>query len=57
MEAGSRDMKWYHYGEPDVIDVTSCDDVLKAIDDGRLQRIIEEHKRYMKETGCEAWTL
>lgn len=53
----AKDMKWYHYGEPDVIDVTSYDDVLRAIDDGRLERIMEEHKRYMKETGYEAWAL
>jgi hypothetical protein len=53
----AREMKWYHYGEPDVVDVTNYDDVLRAIDDGRLQRIVEEHKRYMMETGYDAWAL
>lgn len=51
------DMKWYHYGDPGIIDVTSYDDIVKAIEDGRLEKIIEEHKRYMKETGREAWAL
>jgi hypothetical protein len=45
------EMKWYHYGEPSIVDVTSYDDVIKAIEDGRLERIMEEHERYMKETG------
>jgi len=43
------EMKWYHYGEPSIIDVTSYEDVLKAIEDGRLKKIIEERKRYEKE--------
>jgi hypothetical protein len=50
-------MKWYHYGEPSIIDVTSYDDALKAREDGRLERIIQEHERYMKETGREIWAL
>ena len=25
--------------------------------DGRLDRIIDEHTRYMKETGCQIWNL
>jgi hypothetical protein len=50
-------MKWYHYNETPIIDVTSYDDILKAIDDGRLNRIIDEHKRYMKETHCEIGNL
>ena len=50
-------MKWYHYNEPAIIDVTSYDDILKAIDDGRLDRIIDEHTRYMKETDREIWAL
>jgi hypothetical protein len=52
-----QEMKWYHYGEPSIIDVTSYDDVLKAREDGRLERIIQEHERYMKETGREIWAL
>jgi hypothetical protein len=55
--SGAQNNKWYHYSEPSIIDVTSYDDIIKAIDDGRLERIIEEHKRYMKETGHEAWAL
>ena len=35
----------------------SYDDILRSIDDGRLDKIINEHKRYMKETGCEIWNL
>jgi len=49
--------KWYHYDEPPIIDVTSYDDIIRAIDDGRLDRIIDEHTRYMKETNCEIWNL
>jgi len=51
------DMKWYHYDELSIIDVTSYDDIVKAIDDGRFKRIVEEHKRYMKETGLEEGML
>ena len=43
------DLKWYHYGEPSIIDVTSYEDVLKAMEDGRLEKIIEERKRYEEE--------
>ena len=50
-------MKWYHFGEPSIIDVTSYDDIVKAFDDGRLEKIMEEHKQYMKETGYEPWAL
>ena len=45
------EMKWYHYDEPSVIDVTSYEDILKAIDDGRIEKIKEEYERYMRETG------
>jgi hypothetical protein len=51
------DMKWYHYDEPAIIDVANYDDILNAIDDGRLDRIIDEHARYMKETHRETWAL
>jgi hypothetical protein len=43
------EMKWYHYGEPSIIDVTSYEDILKAIEDGRLERIIKERKKYEEE--------
>jgi hypothetical protein len=34
--------KWYRFNEPSIIDVTSYDDILRAIDDGRLDRIMDE---------------
>ena len=51
------EMKWYHYSEPPIIDVKIYDDILRSIDDGRLDKIIDEHTRYMKDTGCEIWNL
>jgi hypothetical protein len=50
------EMKWYHYDEPAIIDVTDYDDIIRAIEDGRLDRIIDEHTRYMKETSPAIWT-
>jgi len=47
------ELKWYHYGEASIIDVTSFDDIVKAIEDGRFDRIVEEHERYMKEARRE----
>ena len=49
------EMKWYHFNEPPILDVTSFEDVLKALDDGRFNKITEEHERYMKETGAKIW--
>jgi len=49
--------KWYHWHEPSIIDVTDLDDIDKALDDGRMGKIIKEHKRYMKETGRELWAI
>ncbi|MEM4143015.1 MAG: hypothetical protein QW445_02580 [Candidatus Bathyarchaeia archaeon] len=43
------DRKWHHYVELSIIDVTDYDDILKAIEDGRLKRIIEEQRKYKKE--------
>jgi hypothetical protein len=51
------DMKWYHYNESPIIDVTSYDDVTRAIEDGRLDKIVDEHTRYMKETERKIWAL
>jgi hypothetical protein len=48
------EMKWYHFNEPSIIDVTSYDDIIKALDDGRLERIIAEHEKYTDGTGQEA---
>jgi len=54
-EPPASDMKWYHFDEPPILDVTDFNDIEKAMEDGRLKRIVEEHERYMKETGCEIW--
>ena len=48
------DMKWYHFNEPPIIDVTCYEDICKAVDDGRLDKIVAERKRYMKESGYES---
>ena len=45
--------KWYHYDEPGIIDVTSLEDIRKAISDGRLTKIMKEHDSYAKETGTQ----
>jgi hypothetical protein len=41
--------KWYHMGGPSLLDVTSRDDVLKAIEDGRMEKILKEYKKYKEE--------
>jgi hypothetical protein len=51
------DMKWYHYGGATIIDVTSLDDIVRSIGDGRLERIIKEHEQYMKEKNYPIWAL
>jgi len=51
------EQRWYHLSEPAIIDVTSYDDIIRAIDDGRLDKIITEHTRYMKETDRNIWNL
>jgi hypothetical protein len=43
------EMKWYHGDEPSIIDVTDYDDIVKALDDGRMERIMKECERYEKE--------
>ena len=43
--------------EPAIIDITSYDDVTQAIEDDRLDKTIDEHTRYMKETNREIWAL
>ena len=52
-EPSPADLKWCHYEEPGIMDVTSYEDVLKAAEDGRLKGIFEEHERYLKETRSE----
>jgi hypothetical protein len=49
------EMKWYHYDEPSILDVTDFEDITKAAEDGRLDRIAEEHERYKKEFKVESW--
>ena len=44
------DMKWYHFNDPPILDVRSFDDVTKALEDGRMNRIIQEHETYLKES-------
>jgi len=41
--------KWYHYDEPGIIAGRIYDDIIKAIEDGRMKKIAEEHRRYEKE--------
>jgi len=50
-------LKWYHYDEPSIIDVTSLDGIIKATEDGKFHRIIEEHERYINENNREIWAL
>jgi hypothetical protein len=35
--------------EPSLLDVTSRDDLLKALEDGRMNKIADEFKRYNKK--------
>jgi hypothetical protein len=46
----SREAKWYHFGEEDFLDLTSREDVLKALEDGRIERIAEERRKYEEAT-------
>ena len=46
-------MKWYHYDETPIVDPADYDDVLRAIDDGRIIKVVEEHEAYMKEKELE----
>jgi hypothetical protein len=54
-EPQANDNKWYHFNGPPIINVESLDDILNALEDGRLDKIIQEHERYMKEKGREIW--
>jgi hypothetical protein len=38
--------QWYHANEEDFLDVTSREDILSALEDGRIDRIAEERKKY-----------
>jgi hypothetical protein len=41
--------KWYHKTETGIIDVTNLEDILKAVEDGRIEKISEEQERFKKE--------
>ena len=56
-EPSAADMKWYHFDDPQILDVTDYKDIDKAIEDGRLKKVIEEHERYMKETDRKIWNV
>lgn len=43
----------HHWNEPSIVDVTSYEDVLRAVEDGRLDKIIRERERHTKETAHE----
>jgi len=42
-------LEWYHYGELGILDLVSFEDVLKAVGDGGLDKIIGEYGKYLKE--------
>jgi hypothetical protein len=46
---GAGSEEWYHYDEPGFLDVTSYDDILKSLEDGRMNRIADEYVKYWKE--------
>lgn len=46
----SSEIEWYHVGEPGFLDVTSHEDILKAIEDGRMKRIDDERRKH--EEAC-----
>jgi hypothetical protein len=39
------------------MDVTSYDDIMRAIRDGRLAKIVAEHTRYVKDADREILAL
>ena len=43
---------WFHFGEEGFLDVTNREDILKAVQDGRFNRIVDERKRY--EEWCRS---
>lgn len=51
------ELKWYHYDETPIVDPADYDDVLRAVDDGRFGKVVEEHEAYMKETKSPSWAL
>jgi len=51
------EMRWYHYGEPDIIDVTSYENLKDASEDGGLDEVVREHGRYMRAMGRKVGAL
>ena len=51
-DVGRGNMEWYHFEEEGFLDVTSREDILKALEDGRIKRIDDERKRY--EEWCRS---
>lgn len=49
--------RWYHWNEPKPINLTNADDVVKSLEDGRYDKVVDEHERYMKETHQKIWSL
>jgi hypothetical protein len=42
------DAKWYHYNDSPLLDVTSYEDMIKALADGRIRKIYTEYLNYEK---------
>jgi len=42
--------RWYHAAEEDFLDVTSREDILSALEDGRIERIADERRKYEEAT-------
>ena len=42
------EMKWYHYSDSEIIDLTNFEDVKKAAEDGRVRKIATEREAYSK---------
>jgi hypothetical protein len=47
------DAKWFHWGEVGILDVTNREDILQAMDDGRMDKIAMEYVEYTKEKKKE----
>lgn len=43
------DAKWFHWDEAGFLDVTSREDILKAMEDGRMDKIALEYVKYNKD--------
>jgi hypothetical protein len=41
-------MKWYHFSDPEIIDLTNYDDIKSAAEDGRIQKVAAEREAYNK---------